>query len=85
MPADSPARIEMFSGPGCAYCARSRELLEGRGIPYVEYDVSDPAHLSDYRRRLPRTTSLPQIFIDGKHIGSYEDLVDIDQRGELGG
>lgn len=64
----------MFSGPGCAYCAQSRQLLEAKGLGYVEYDVSDPRHMQEYRARLPRTSSLPQIFIDGTHIGSFEDL-----------
>ena len=82
MPADpSPTppiaaapRIEMFSGPGCTYCARSRRLLEANGLHYVDYDVSVPEHLAEYRRRLPRQRSLPQIFVDGEHIGGFEDL-----------
>lgn len=69
----------MFSGPGCAYCARSRELMESRAVPFAEYDVSEPEHLTEYQARLPRASALPQIFIDGEHIGSFEDLQELDR------
>lgn len=80
MPADEPAgtaagpEIEIFSGPGCTYCAQSRELLDSKGLVYVEYDVADPVHMAEYVRRMPRQRSIPQVFIGGEHIGSYEDL-----------
>ena len=72
----------MFSGPGCTYCAQSRALLQGHGLSFVEYDVSDPA---EYRKRLPRASSIPQILIDGEHIGSFEDLQLMADRGHLVG
>lgn len=75
--------IEMFSGPGCAYCAQSRALLDGKGLSYTEYDIADPTHMAEYQRRLPRERSLPQIFIRGEHIGSFEDLRDLDATGAL--
>jgi glutaredoxin 3 len=76
-------RIEMFSGPGCAYCAQTRTLLEARGLDYVEYDVAEPEHLEEFGRRLPRTRALPQLFINGDHIGSFEDLQALDGSGRL--
>ena len=81
--AASAPEIEMFSGPGCTYCAQSRALLQGHGLSFVEYDVSDPADLAEYRKRLPRASSIPQIFIDGEHIGSFEDLQLMADRGDL--
>jgi len=75
--------IEMFSGPGCAYCARTRALLEARGLEYAEYDISEPDHMREYAERLPRTRSIPQIFIGGEHIGSWEDLQLLDGDGRL--
>jgi len=77
--------IEMFSGPGCAYCAQSRALLEARSLPYIEYDVADPSHMTEFTRRLPRTRALPQIFIGGEHVGSFEDLQALDAGGGLAG
>jgi glutaredoxin 3 len=66
--------IEIFTGPNCAYCTAAKKLLEDRRLAYVERDVGDPAVMAEFRDRLPRQKSLPQIFIDGEHIGSYEDL-----------
>ncbi len=75
--------IEMFSGPGCAYCAQARALLAARGLEFVEYDISQPDHMEEYARRLPRSRSIPQLFIGGRHIGSWEDLQIIDSDGRL--
>lgn len=66
--------IEIFTGPSCAYCAAAKRLLEERGRTYLERDVSDETCLTEFRERLPRHRSLPQIFVDGAHIGGYEDL-----------
>ncbi len=66
--------IEIYTGPNCAYCTAAKKLLVERQLAYVERDVSDQAVVAEFRDRLPRQKSLPQIFIDGEHIGSYEDL-----------
>lgn len=67
-------KIEMFSGPGCSYCEAAKSLLKARNLSFAERDVSEPAVGAEFRERLPREKSIPQIFIDGKHIGGYEDL-----------
>ena len=76
-------KIEMFSGPGCTYCDRTRSLLEARDLEWAEYDTSHPEHLAEFVERLPRARALPQLFIDGEHIGSWEDLVSMDGDGRL--
>lgn len=68
------AEIEIFTGPGCGYCEAAKALLEERAMAFTERDVSDPAVLDEFRERLPRVKSIPQIFIDGEHIGGFEDL-----------
>ncbi len=78
------AKIEIFSALDCGYCQRAKELLDGKGLAYREFDIAaDPAQLEELRRRLPRSKAIPQIFIDGEHIGGYEDLCLLDERGEL--
>ena len=78
------AKIEIFSAPDCGYCRRAKELLDGKGLAYRELDIAaDPAQLEELRRRLPRSKAIPQIFIDGEHIGGYEDLCLLDERGKL--
>lgn len=68
------ARIEIFTGPNCGYCEAAKALLRSRNLAYTERDVSDPAVGSEFRERLPRVKSIPQIFIDDDHIGGFEDL-----------
>ncbi len=78
------AKIEIFSAPDCGYCQRAKELLDGKGLAYRVLDIAaDPAQLEELRRRLPRSKAIPQIFIDGEHIGGYEDLCLLDERGKL--
>lgn len=76
-------RFELFTGPGCGYCDAAKALLRARGHSFAERDVSDPATLAEMRARLPRSRSIPQIFLDGQHIGGYDDLSLMDRRGEL--
>lgn len=67
-------QIEIFTGPGCGYCEAAKALLTRHKLAFTERDVSEPAVLAEFRERLPRIRSIPQIFIDGEHIGGYEDL-----------
>lgn len=77
------ARVEVYSTRTCPYCVRAKRLLEARGIPFEEIDVSDDDELRmDLIRRTGRRT-VPQIFIDGKSIGGYEELYALDVSAEL--
>ena len=76
--------IEIFSTPQCGYCDAAKKLLDDKGLAYTNLDVmADPAILEDFQHRLPRVKAVPQIFIDGEHIGGYEDLRLLDQAGRL--
>lgn len=66
--------IEIFTGPGCGYCAAAKRLLADRGLAYRERDIADAAVRAEMKDRLPREKTIPQIFIDGDHIGGFEDL-----------
>ncbi len=68
------SEVEIFTGPGCGYCDAAKALLNRRKMAFTERDISDPAVQAEFRERLPRTRSIPQIFIDGEHIGGFEDL-----------
>ena len=77
-------KIEIYSTPQCGYCEAAKKLLDEKGLDYTNLDVmADPATLEDFKRRLPRVKAVPQIFIDGEHIGGYEDLRLLDQTGQL--
>ncbi|MGI9498645.1 MAG: glutaredoxin [Geminicoccaceae bacterium] len=69
------ARIEVFSGPDCCYCTVAETLFKEHGPAFEERDVvEDLVNHEELRRRLPRSKAIPQIFIDGEHIGGSEDL-----------
>ncbi len=77
-------KIEIFSTPQCTFCDAAKKLLDDKGLAYTNLDVmSEPAILADFKRRLPRVKAVPQIFIDGEHIGGYEDLRRLDHTGRL--
>ena len=78
------AKIEIFSGPQCAYCQKAKALMDRNSIPYAEYSIADPAHMAEFARRLPRERSIPQIFVDGEHIGNDQDLAELVAKGHFG-
>ena len=77
------AKIEIYTTPFCGYCARAKSLLDTKGAAYDEMDVMmDDKKRAEMRERTKRTT-VPQIFINGRHIGGSDELVALDQAGKL--
>ena len=77
------AKIEIYTSPWCGYCARAKGLLEKKGAAYTEMDViEDDAKRAEMRTRSRRTT-VPQIFINGQHIGGSDELTALEQAGKL--
>lgn len=66
--------IEIFTGPGCGYCDRAKALLAANGLAYTERDMAERVVRAEFAERLPREKALPQVFVDGIHVGGYEDL-----------
>jgi glutaredoxin 3 len=77
------ARIEIYTTPFCGYCARAKGLLDSKGAAYEEMDVmEDAAKRAEMRERSKRTT-VPQIFINGQHIGGSDELAALERAGKL--
>ncbi len=77
------ARIEIYTTPFCGYCARAKSLLEDKGATYEETDVMmDDKKRTEMRERAKRST-VPQIFINGQHIGGSDELAALEQTGKL--
>jgi glutaredoxin 3 len=77
------ARIQMYTTRWCGYCVRAKTLLESRGISFEEISLDDDP---DFRRRLLDLTggwTVPQIVIDGRPIGGYTELWQLDKSGRL--
>jgi len=68
-------RIEIFTGPNCGYCEAAKTLLRENGLDFEEIDLAaSPENIEAFQTRLPRVRAIPQIFVDGEHIGGLEDL-----------
>ena len=77
-------KIEIYTTPYCPYCVRAKALLEKKGVAYVETDVSADGGLRDaMTERAGGRRTVPQIFIDDRHVGGCDDLYALDGRGEL--
>ncbi len=77
------AQIQMYTTRWCGYCVRAKTLLQSRGLQFEEIFLDDdPA----FRQRLLELTgswTVPQILIDGRPIGGYTELWQLDRSGEL--
>jgi glutaredoxin 3 len=77
------ARIVIYTTRYCPYCSAAKALLRSKNVEFVEIDVTDdPARRAEMERLSSRRT-VPQIFIDDKPIGGYEDARRLDDCGEL--
>lgn len=78
------AKVQIYSTPVCPYCVRAKSLLKQKGQDYEEIDISiNPQIRDEMMSKSGGRRSVPQIFIDGKHIGGFDDLNALDQKGEL--
>jgi len=74
----------MYSSGYCAFCRRAEALLAARGVKHIETlrVDRDPQLRAEMVRATGRRT-VPQIFIDERHVGGYEDLAALDRDGSL--
>jgi glutaredoxin 3 len=78
------ADVVVYSGPNCPYCVRAKELLKRKGVSFTEYDVkSDVARFEEMLGKSNGRKTIPQIFINGQHIGGSDDLHALDAKGGL--
>lgn len=78
------ARVEIYSKRVCPYCQRAKNLLEHKEQAYDEYHVEEDANkLEEMLQRADGRKTVPQIFINNKHIGGFDDLSALESAGEL--
>jgi len=77
------AKIEIYTTPWCGYCARAKALLEKKGAAFEETDVMEDAVKRTEMRERSRRTTVPQIFINGQHVGGSDELAALEQAGKL--
>lgn len=78
------AKIDIYLTTYCPYCARAKELLKRKGVPFNEFDLTnDDAGRAALVERANGRKTVPQIFINGQHIGGCDDLHALDADGRL--
>ncbi|MEM8722781.1 MAG: glutaredoxin 3 [Cyanobacteria bacterium P01_G01_bin.39] len=78
------AKVEIYTWSRCPFCIRAKGLLDKKGVDYTEYCIDgDEDARDEMRLRANGKSSLPQIFIDDRHIGGCDDMYDLDSMGEL--
>jgi len=78
--------IIVYSGPGCPYCERAKMLLKKKGAAFQDINIrADAAKREEMLARSNGKQTIPQIFINGKHIGGCDDLYALDAAGKLDG
>lgn len=76
--------VEIYTTPTCGYCAMAKRLLQRKGVPYREIDVStDPSLRSAMVQRANGRRTVPQIFIGQTLVGGSDDLHALDDAGKL--
>lgn len=77
-------KVEIYTTPMCPYCVRAKQLLGRKGVAYEEVDLwQAPARRGEMLARAGGRTTVPQIFIDGQHVGGCDDLHSLDRAGRL--
>lgn len=70
------SEVLVYSKKPCPYCEQAKTLLTKKGFNYTELDVTRPDVLDQLRDLVPGVKTVPQIFIDGNHVGGYTELVE---------
>ena len=76
-------KVEMYVKTTCGYCFRARRLLDEKGVETVEHVVDSGEKRHEMIERAGGQMTVPQIFIDGTHIGGCDDLLRLDRTGKL--
>lgn len=78
------AKVEIYTSPFCGYCHAAKKLLKERGASYEEICVMMHGdRRQEMTSRAGGRRTVPQIFIDGQHIGGCDELMALDRAGGL--
>ena len=79
------ADVLVYRTPWCPFCVRAANLLRRKGVRAKEIDVSLDHRKREWLRQISGRSIVPQIFINGVHVGSVEELYQLERTGELDG
>ena len=76
--------VEIYTGPLCVFCDRAKALLNKKGVSFKEINLaSDPNKMDEMIKKTNGMRTIPQIFIDGHHIGGNDKLQALEIEGKL--
>ena len=64
----------VWSKPGCSQCESAKQLLKTKGIQYEEKNIAEGYKIEDLLELVPNARTMPQIWLDGEHLGGYFEL-----------
>ena len=77
-------KIVIYTGPMCNFCSAAKHLLNKKKISYKEIDIGyDEEKKEEMLKKSNGAKTIPQIFIEEKHIGGYVELKALENKGEL--
>jgi glutaredoxin 3 len=78
------ATVEIYTWKTCPFCIRAKSLLTRKGVEFTEYSLDgDDAARDKMAQRANGRRSVPQIFINDRHIGGCDDIHSLDAQGKL--
>jgi glutaredoxin 3 len=78
------AEIDIYTTMWCPYCARAKSLLEKKGVAYNEISLDEePRRRDEMIKRANGGRTVPQIFINGEHIGGCDEMMALERAGKL--
>ena len=77
-------RIVLYTTPFCGYCRAAKRLLGDKGLVFEEIDVAfDDEKRDEMIGRAGGSQTVPQTFIDGRHVGGHAELAALEREGRL--
>lgn len=77
------AKVVMYATSMCPYCMAARMLFKNKGVEFEDISVSGDSALREKMAAMSGRRTVPQIFIDDKPLGGYDDIAALDRTGEL--
>ncbi len=76
-------KVQVYTKRNCPYCVSAKVLLARKGIAYEEIDVEKDDDLRIWLAEASGQKTVPQIFVDGRSLGGYSDVAELDRAGKL--
>ncbi len=77
-------KITVYMGPMCSYCDAAKRLLNKKNIPFKEINIAlEEGKMEEMLKKSNGMKTIPQIFIENSHIGGYDELRALENKGEL--